>query len=146
MNAPPDTVVALTVYTTHACIPLMRAAGRGAIVNVGSTGSLQGYGLLSGYTASKHGVVGLTKSTALENADIPIRANCICPGPVDTQLMRDIELLVNPDDPAAARAMFSGTTRSSATASSRRSPTSFSICSVMPPPTSRAPRCRSTAG
>lgn len=97
-------------YTTHTCIPLMRAAGRGAIVNVGSTASLQGYGLLSGYTASKHGVLGLTKSTALENADIPIRANCICPGPVDTQLMRDIEVLVNPDDPAAARAMFSGTT------------------------------------
>jgi NAD(P)-dependent dehydrogenase (short-subunit alcohol dehydrogenase family) len=97
-------------YTTHTCIPLMRAAGRGAIVNIGSTASLQGYGLLSGYTASKHGVVGLTKSTALENADVPIRANCICPGPVDTQLMRDIEMLVNPEDPVAARSMFAQTT------------------------------------
>lgn len=94
----------------HAAIPIMRAQGGGAIVNVGSTASVQGYAMLSGYTASKHAVMGLTKSAALENADIPIRANCICPGPVDTPLMRGIEELVNPDDPAAAREMFSGTT------------------------------------
>jgi NAD(P)-dependent dehydrogenase (short-subunit alcohol dehydrogenase family) len=97
-------------YAVHTAIPIMRAQGSGAIVNVGSTASLQGYGLLSGYTASKHGVLGLTRSIALENADIPIRANCICPGPVDTPLMRSIEELVNPDDPAAAKEMFSGTT------------------------------------
>src|SRR5947209_7743245 len=70
----------------RAAIPIMRAQGAGAIVNVGSTASVQGYGLLSGYTASKHGLLGLTRSAALENADIPIRANCICPGPVDTPL------------------------------------------------------------
>jgi NAD(P)-dependent dehydrogenase (short-subunit alcohol dehydrogenase family) len=94
----------------HAAIPIMRAQSSGAIVNVGSTASVQGYGLLSGYTASKHGLLGLTRSVALENADIPIRANCICPGPVDTPLMRGIEELVNPGDPAAAREMFAGTT------------------------------------
>jgi|tagenome__1003787_1003787.scaffolds.fasta_scaffold20972274_3 NAD(P)-dependent dehydrogenase (short-subunit alcohol dehydrogenase family) len=94
----------------HAAIPIMRAQGGGAIVNVGSTASVQGYGMLSGYTASKHALLGLTRSVALENADIPIRANCICPGPVDTPLMRGIEQLINPDDPAAAREMFAGTT------------------------------------
>jgi NAD(P)-dependent dehydrogenase (short-subunit alcohol dehydrogenase family) len=97
-------------YAVHAAIPIMRAQGNGAIVNVGSTASLQGYGLLSGYTASKHGVLGLTRSIALENADIPIRANCVCPGPVDTPLMQGVEEIVNPDDPAAARAMFEQTT------------------------------------
>lgn len=97
-------------YTAHAAIPMMRAQGRGSIVNLGSTASVQGYALLSGYTASKHAIVGLTKSIALENSDIPIRANCICPGPVDTPLMRGIEELVNPGDPAAAREMFAGTT------------------------------------
>ena len=97
-------------YTAHAAIPLMRRQGGGTIVNVGSTASLQGYGLLSGYTASKHAVLGLTKSIALENSDVPIRANCICPGPVDTPLMRGIEELVNPDDPDAAHDMFAGTT------------------------------------
>jgi NAD(P)-dependent dehydrogenase (short-subunit alcohol dehydrogenase family) len=97
-------------YTIRAAIPLMRARGGGAVVNIGSTASLQGYGMLSGYTASKHALLGLTRSLALECADIPIRANCVCPGPVDTPLMRSIEELVNPEDPAAARAMFEGTT------------------------------------
>lgn len=97
-------------YTIRTCLPLMRAAGGGAIVNVGSTASLQGYAMLSGYTSSKHGILGLTRSVALENADIPIRCNCICPGPVDTPLMRGIEELINPDDPAAAHEMFAGTT------------------------------------
>lgn len=99
-----------TFYAVRAAIPIMRAAGGGAIVNIGSTASLQGYGMLAGYTASKHGVLGLTKSIALENADVPIRANCVCPGPVDTPLMQDIERLINPSDPAAARDMFAGTT------------------------------------
>ena len=99
-----------TFYTIRECLPGMRARGRGAIVNVGSTATLQGYATLSGYTASKHAVLGLTRSVALENADIPIRCNCICPGPVDTPLMRSIEELVNPADPAAAREMFAGTT------------------------------------
>jgi NAD(P)-dependent dehydrogenase (short-subunit alcohol dehydrogenase family) len=97
-------------YTIRAAIPLMRARGGGSVVNIGSTASLQGYGMLSGYTASKHALLGLTRSLALECADIPIRANCVCPGPVDTPLMRSIEELVNPEDPAAARAMFEGTT------------------------------------
>jgi NAD(P)-dependent dehydrogenase (short-subunit alcohol dehydrogenase family) len=99
-----------TFYTIRECLPAMRARGGGAIVNVGSTASLQGYATLSGYTASKHAVLGLTRSVALENADIPIRCNCICPGPVDTPLMRSIEELVNPADPAAAHEMFAGTT------------------------------------
>jgi NAD(P)-dependent dehydrogenase (short-subunit alcohol dehydrogenase family) len=97
-------------YTLRAAIPIMREQGRGSIVNIGSTASLQGYGLLSAYTASKHGLLGLTRSAALENADVPIRVNIICPGPVDTPLMQSIERLVNPEDPAAARAMFAGTT------------------------------------
>lgn len=96
--------------TLHAAIPIMRAQGHGSIVNVGSTASLQGYGLLAAYTASKHALLGLTRSAALENADVPVRVNIICPGPVDTPLMQSIERLVNPDDPAAARAMFEGTT------------------------------------
>jgi NAD(P)-dependent dehydrogenase (short-subunit alcohol dehydrogenase family) len=97
-------------YTTRVAIPLMRERGGGSIVNVGSTASLQGYGMLAAYTASKHALLGLTRSVALECADIPIRANCICPGPVDTPLMRSIEELVDPENPAAARAMFEGTT------------------------------------
>lgn len=97
-------------YTARAAVPLMRGAGGGAIVNVGSTASLQGYGMLSGYTASKHGLLGLTRSIALENADVPIRANCVCPGPVDTPLMREIEERMSPADPSAARNALTATT------------------------------------
>lgn len=97
-------------HTTRAAIPPMRAAGGGAIVNVGSTASLQGYGMLSGYTASKHGLLGLTRSVALENADVPIRANCVCPGPVDTPLMREIEEHLSPEDPTVARDALTATT------------------------------------
>ena len=97
-------------YLVRRAVPLMRAQGGGAIVNVGSTASLQGYGLLSGYTASKHGLLGLTRALALENADIPIRVNCVCPGPVDTPLMQGVERLVNPDDPGSARKLFEETT------------------------------------
>ena len=99
-----------TFYALRAAIPIMRAGGGGSVVNLGSTASLQGYGLLAAYAASKHGLVGLTKAVALENADIPIRVNIICPGPIDTPLMDDIERLVNPQDPAAAHEMFAGTT------------------------------------
>jgi NAD(P)-dependent dehydrogenase (short-subunit alcohol dehydrogenase family) len=97
-------------YAAHAAIPIMREQGSGAIVNIGSTASVQGYGLLSAYTASKHGLLGLTRSIALENADIPVRANCVCPGPVDTPLMRSIEEIFNPEDPAAAHELFAQTT------------------------------------
>jgi NAD(P)-dependent dehydrogenase (short-subunit alcohol dehydrogenase family) len=97
-------------HTSRAAIPLMRAANGGAIVNVGSTASLQGYGMLSGYTASKHGLLGLTRSIALENADLPIRANCVCPGPVDTPLMREIEEHLSPGDPTVARDALTATT------------------------------------
>jgi NAD(P)-dependent dehydrogenase (short-subunit alcohol dehydrogenase family) len=109
-----ETVIATNLlsafYAVHTAIPLMRAQGSGSIVNIGSTASLQGYGMLGGYTASKHGMLGLTRSIALENADIPIRANIICPGPIEGPLMASIEEIVNPNDPAAAREMFEGTT------------------------------------
>jgi NAD(P)-dependent dehydrogenase (short-subunit alcohol dehydrogenase family) len=60
--------------------------------------------------AAKHWFFGLTKTAALEYASERIRVNCICPGPIDTPLMRGIEEAVNPDDPAAARDLFRQTT------------------------------------
>lgn len=97
-------------YAVHTAIPVMRRQGYGSIVNIGSTASLQGYGYLSGYSASKHGLLGLTKSLALENADIPIRVNCVCPGPIDTPMMKAVEKVVNPDNPSAAHELFENTT------------------------------------
>jgi NAD(P)-dependent dehydrogenase (short-subunit alcohol dehydrogenase family) len=93
----------------RAAIKPMRSRG-GAIVNTGSTASITGYATLSGYTAAKHGVLGLTRSVAREYADIPIRVNCVLPGPTSTPLMHGIEVGLNPDDPESVRREFEQTT------------------------------------
>ena len=64
---------------TRACLPLLRASGRGSIVNVGSIDSVRGTALTAAYSASKFALLGLTKVTALENRRFGVRANCLCP-------------------------------------------------------------------
>ena len=73
----------------RAALPLMTAAGRGAIVNVASEAGLKGGCAGAAYTASKHGLVGLTKNTAFLYAAKGVRVNAIAPGPVETGLRPD---------------------------------------------------------
>ena len=68
-------------------IPHMLAHGGGAIVNTASSAGVQAIPNVAIYTASKHGVVGLTKATALEVARSNIRVNAVAPGPVNTGLL-----------------------------------------------------------
>nr|WP_319249142.1 glucose 1-dehydrogenase [uncultured Celeribacter sp.] len=63
----------------------------GTVVNTASNGGLLGAPGMSAYVASKHAVIGITKSVALEVADSGIRINAVCPSGVDTQMMRSIE-------------------------------------------------------
>lgn len=93
----------------RSAIPHLKQHG-GAIVNTGSTASVTGYANLSGYTAAKHGVLGLTKSAAREYAGERIRVNCVLPGPTDTPLMHGIEQSLNPEDPESMRRAFEETT------------------------------------
>ena len=81
--------------------PLLRQRGGGAIVNTASTAGLSATPTVVAYGASKHAVIGLTKSAAIEFAPDKIRVNAICPAPIETRMMRSLERGMNPDDPAA---------------------------------------------
>ena len=83
--------------------PLMLARGGGAIVNTSSVAGLRGAPNLSAYATSKHAVIGLMKSAAVEGAPDRIRVNTVNPGPVDTRMMSAIETGRNASDPGAAR-------------------------------------------
>jgi NAD(P)-dependent dehydrogenase (short-subunit alcohol dehydrogenase family) len=72
----------------RAVLPFMRAAGKGAIVNVSSIGGLTGSVAGTAYVASKHGMIGLTRSIAYLYAEDGIRTNVVCPGGVDTGIGR----------------------------------------------------------
>jgi 3-hydroxybutyrate dehydrogenase len=74
-------------YVTKAVWPHLAARGRGRIVNIASVHGLVASSFKAAYVASKHGVVGFTKATALEGAEAGITANAICPGAVYTELI-----------------------------------------------------------
>ena len=74
-------------HTTAMALPMMRKAGWGRVINIASAHGLTASPYKSAYIAAKHGVVGLTKTTALETAQEPITANAICPGYVLTPLV-----------------------------------------------------------
>jgi 3-hydroxybutyrate dehydrogenase len=74
-------------YTTKYCVPLMKRAGWGRIVNVASAHAKRASPFKSAYVAAKHGLAGLTKTTALELGPHKITANAVCPGYVRTELV-----------------------------------------------------------
>jgi 3-hydroxybutyrate dehydrogenase len=86
-----DPIIAINLssafHTTAAALPLMRKAGWGRIVNIASAHGLTASPFKSAYVAAKHGIVGLSKVTALETAQEPITCNAICPGYVLTPLV-----------------------------------------------------------
>ena len=82
-------------------IPLMRARGGGAIVNISSLNGIRGTPGALAYAASKGGVVALTMSMALDHARDNIRVNCICPGSIHTPMVQAV--YAETPDPEAAR-------------------------------------------
>jgi NAD(P)-dependent dehydrogenase (short-subunit alcohol dehydrogenase family) len=85
-------------------LPVMLHQGSGAIVNTASTSGLFGGPGMAAYVASKHGVLGLTKVASSDVAGQGVRVNAICPGPVETRMMRSLEAQRNPADPELVHA------------------------------------------
>ena len=74
----------------RACLPSLQKSGEGRIVNIASTEGLGATALASPYTASKHGVIGLTRALAVELGSQGVTVNCVCPGPIRTGMTAPI--------------------------------------------------------
>lgn len=90
----------------RAAVRAMREAGGGAIVNIGSILSVTADPFLTSYTATKHGVLGLTRAIAVDYAQAGIRCNCVMPGDMETPMI--LEYFAASDDPEATRAEMEG--------------------------------------
>lgn len=107
----------------------MRGLGGGAITITSSTGGLRGTQGMAPYVTSKHAVIGLMKTAAVEGGAHGIRVNCVNPGPVDTRMMRAIDASAGDPDAVRARKSASIPLRRYATAEEIAALTAF-LCSA----------------
>jgi NAD(P)-dependent dehydrogenase (short-subunit alcohol dehydrogenase family) len=88
-------------------LPVMIKQKGGAVVNTASVAGLVGTPGMPAYVASKHAVIGLTKTAAGEVGPMGVRINAVCPGPVETRMTQDIAKQLRPDNPASVAAAYS---------------------------------------
>lgn len=93
-------------YGLKHVLKVMREQGHGAIVNTASVGGTRGVGNQSGYAASKHGVVGLTRNSAVEYGEYGITVNAVAPGAIMTPMVEASLRQLDPDNPEEAGKEF----------------------------------------
>jgi NAD(P)-dependent dehydrogenase (short-subunit alcohol dehydrogenase family) len=97
--------LAVNVLGTLLCLqhalPAMRSSGGGSFVAMGSTSSIRGRANLSGYVASKHAVLGLVRTAALEQVGTTVRVNAVLPGPTNTPMIEEINEMVTRRQPGS---------------------------------------------
>jgi 3-hydroxybutyrate dehydrogenase len=97
-----------TFYCTREALPAMLKNGWGRVINVASIAGKTGAPYIAAYSASKHGVLGLTRSVALEVATSGVTVNAICPGYVDTEMVsRGVERITSRTGRSAEEALDS---------------------------------------
>jgi NAD(P)-dependent dehydrogenase (short-subunit alcohol dehydrogenase family) len=78
------------IRVTRAATPHLKESGRGRIVNVASVEGIRGSGLLPVYSATKAGVIGVTRANAVELARFRVTVNAVCPGPIQTEMLNPL--------------------------------------------------------
>jgi NAD(P)-dependent dehydrogenase (short-subunit alcohol dehydrogenase family) len=91
---------------TQAAVPAMQRRGGGVVISTASVAGLMGYLPDPIYAAAKHGVVGFTRSLGYLKAESNIRVNCVCPGVVDTPMVRQVDRNLTPEEIAARDAFL----------------------------------------
>jgi len=89
-------------------LPVMIRQKSGSVVNTASVAGLVATPGMPAYVASKHAVIGLTKTASGEVARDGVRVNAVCPGPVDTRMIHSLEQQLNPADPSVVNRKYQG--------------------------------------
>jgi NAD(P)-dependent dehydrogenase (short-subunit alcohol dehydrogenase family) len=98
-----------TFLSVRAALASMRSqGGGGAVVVTASTAGLEGSPMFPAYVTSKHAVVGLTRAAAMDGAGFGVRVNAVCPGPINTPMIRRLESALGPEGVELSRQYLTG--------------------------------------
>ena len=87
-------------------LPHLTKQGSGAVINMSSVAGVVGSAGMSAYSASKHAIIGLTRTAAAEVARSGVRVNAVCASAVQTRMIGSVEKMINPENPEAVHAQF----------------------------------------